>query len=88
MFADGATQRTMKATPTAAPQRYSPLETGMTVQEQAATKKLATLASEKDFSLFAFSPRTSRIACRLMKVTIAPARRKAGIRHVSMCVAT
>ena len=60
----------------------------MTVQEQAATKKLAMLASEKDFHLLAFSPRTVRIACRLMNDTIAPANRKAGIRHVSTCVAT
>jgi peroxiredoxin 2/4 len=76
---------------------YYPQSTGRNFQEilrilvalqTADQHKVTTPASEKDFSLFAFSPRALRIACRLMKAIIAPARRKAGIRQVIMCVAT
>jgi len=52
------------------------------VQEQAAIKKLAKDAKVNDFSLLALEPRYLIIASLDIKLTIAPANKKAGIRQV------
>jgi hypothetical protein len=57
----------------------------MTVQEQAAIKKLAKDAKVNDFSLLALEPRYLIIASLEIKLTIAPAKRNAGIRQVRTC---
>ncbi len=64
-----------------------PLATGITVQEQAAIKKLEMEAKEKDFSLLVAEPKYLIIASLDIKLTIAPASKKAGMRQVKTCKA-
>src|SRR3990172_11029570 len=78
----------MNAAPTPAPPKYSPLLTGITVHEQAATKKLAPAAVEELRVCAAAAPRRTMIASLDTNVTRAPASRNAGMRHVSACRAT
>lgn len=54
----------------------------MTVQEQAAMKKLPAEANEKDFSLLAACPKWEIITSLETKETMAPAKRKAGTKQV------
>src|SRR5574341_1221948 len=65
-----------------------PPETGITVHEHAARKKLAPVAVEKLASFDAAAPSRCMMASFDMNATMAPARRNAGMRQVRTCSAT
>jgi hypothetical protein len=85
MFEDGATHKNINAGPIPPPLKYIPAEIGITVQEQTARKIEENAATGNEIIFFVLIPKYFKIVSFERNVTIPPASKKAGIRHVRTC---